>query len=236
MGRSDKARQWSDLGLIKGKQKQQTKKQPKREAAPASWLKEKWNNARAGGHINRLFADPWSLLFRENQKLASWVADGLGRWRCQTQETHLAHLMRNYMRVLKRIHLGTHKLVSIIFLTYTPSDLCGRGIGAKLILKWFSSGFRQSSNPSLLLKNPESLMEDVCKLFASENTEELANIFNENSVWFLKYITDHMLRTFMGNMATLPLLYEAIFSSVIRHIFLGFFAEKKKGRPQFLSR
>ena len=55
------------------------------------------------------------------------------------------------------------------------------GLGAKLILKWFSSGFRQSSNPSLLLKNPESLMEDVCKL-ASENTEEPANIFNENSV------------------------------------------------------
>ena len=131
-GWSDKARKWSDLGLIKGKQKQKTKKQPMREAAQASWLKEKWNNARAGGHINRLFADPWSLLFRENQKLASWVADGLGRWRCQAQETHLAHLMRNNMRVLKRIHLGTHKLVSIIFLTYTPSDLCGRGIGGKV--------------------------------------------------------------------------------------------------------
>ena len=131
-GWSDKARNWSDLDLIKGKQKQKTKKQPMREAAQASWLKEKWNNARAGGHINRLFADPWSLLFRENQKLASWVADGLGRWRCQTQETHLAHLMRNYMRVLKRTHSGTHKLVSKIFLTPTPIDLCGREIGAKV--------------------------------------------------------------------------------------------------------
>ena len=86
------------------------------------------------------------------------------------------------MRVLKRIHLGTHK----IFLTPTHIGFskigAEEGFGAKLILKWFSSGFRQSSNPSLLLKNPESLMEDVCKLFASENTEEIANIFNENSV------------------------------------------------------
>ena len=47
----------------------------------------------------------------------------------------------------------------------------GRGCG-KLILNRFSFGFHWSSNPSLPLKNLESLMGDVCKLFASENTKQ----------------------------------------------------------------